>query len=51
MNQGIWVALGIVAVVVIYVIAKVMQHAKRSREQWQQVDRSKLREWQDDDDW
>jgi len=24
---------------------------RRSRELWEQVDKSKLREWKDDDDW
>ena len=51
MEYGLWTALAIIALVVIYTIAKVLQHARRSREQWQEVDRSKLREWQDDDDW
>ena len=51
MDSGIWIAVGIVLVVVLYVIAKVLQHARRSREQWAEVDKSKLREWQDDDEW
>ncbi len=51
MSQGIWVALAIVAGVCIYVIVRVIEYARRSREQWQQVDRSKLREWEDDDEW
>ena len=51
MDKGIWVALAIVAFVIAYVIAKVLQHARRSRELWLEVDRSKLREWKDDDEW
>jgi len=35
--------------VIIYTIAKVMQYVRKSEEQWQQVDKSKLREWSDDD--
>lgn len=51
MHSGIWVALVIVLAVVVYVLAKVVYYARLSRQQWQEVDRSKLREWQDDDDW
>lgn len=40
----------IVAGIVIYVGAKVVFYMRKSRQQWQQVDRSKLREWEDDDD-
>lgn len=51
MNNGIWVALAIILAVVVYVIVKVFYYARLSREQWKEVDRSKLREWQDDDEW
>ena len=40
-----------IAIVIIYTIAKVIQHNRRSQEQWREVDKSKLREWDDDDDW
>lgn len=50
-HDGIWVALIIVVAVVVYVLAKVFYYARLSRRQWQDVDRSKLREWKDDDDW
>lgn len=40
-----------IAVVIIYTIAKVIEHNRRSEEQWREVDKSKLREWDDDDDW
>lgn len=40
-----------IAVVIIYTIAKVIEHNRRSEEQWRKVDKSKLREWDDDDDW
>lgn len=40
-----------IAAVIIYTIAKVIQHNRRSEEQWRDVDKSKLREWDDDDDW
>jgi len=51
MDSGIWIAIGIVLLVAAYVLAKVLQHARRSRELWEEVDKSKLREWKDDDDW
>ncbi len=40
----------IVGGVVIYVAAKVVFYMRKSRQQWQQVDKSKLREWEDDED-
>ena len=49
MPDGLWPILVIIAVVIIYTIAKVMQHVRKSEEQWQEVDKSKLREWTDDD--
>lgn len=51
MSPELLTVLVIVAGVIVYVVAKVRHYAKRSREQWQQVDKSKLREWDDDDDW
>lgn len=50
MADGFWIALAIVAGVGLYVVVKVIHYARRSREQWRDVDRSKLRSW-DDDDW
>ncbi len=46
----LWIILFIVAVIV-YTIGKVIQHNRRSEEQWREVDKSKLRQWDDDDDW
>ena len=51
MPEGFWPVIVIVAVVVVYAIAKVMQNMKKSEAQWRQVDKSKLREWKDDDEW
>lgn len=44
------VALLIVAAVIVWVIAKVIHYSRLSERQWQQVDRSRLRPWEDDDD-
>ena len=50
MNDGLSIALLIVLAVVVYVIAKVGIYARRSRKQWDEVDKSKLKTW-DDDEW
>ncbi len=49
MPEGLGPVLLIIAVVIVYVIAKVIQNIKRSEEQWRQVDKSKLRKWDDED--
>lgn len=51
MRAGFWPVLIITAVVIVYAIAKVLRNMKKSEQQWRQVDKSKLREWKDDDDW
>ena len=50
MPEGLWPVLAIIAAVVVYVIAKVVQNIRKSEQQWQQVDKSKLKEWDDDED-
>lgn len=50
MAEGFWSVLAIVALVLIYAIGKVIQNARKSEQQWRQVDKSKLRQWDDDDD-
>ncbi len=49
MPEGLWPVLVIIAVVIVYTIGKVLQNMRKSEQQWQQVDKSKLREWEDDD--
>ncbi len=51
MPSGLVFLLIMIAVIVIYTIAKVLQYMRLSDEQWQQVDKTKLKEWDDDDDW
>lgn len=51
MPEGLWLLLIFIALVIIYTIAKVLEYMKRSEQQWREVDKSKLREWNDDDDW
>jgi hypothetical protein len=47
--DGLLPIVAMIALVVIYVIAKVVAYMRESERQWQQVDKSKLREWDDDD--
>jgi hypothetical protein len=49
MPDGLLPILLIIAAVVAYALAKVLQNIRKSNEQWQQVDKSKLKEWEDDD--
>lgn len=49
MPDGLWPILVMIALVIIYVIAKVVEYMRTSDKQWQQVDRSKLRKWDDED--
>ena len=49
MNNGLWIALLILIFVIFYVVGKVRFYMKQSDAQWKQVDKSKLRAWEDDD--
>jgi hypothetical protein len=51
MGDGFWPVMAIVAAVVVYVAAKVVFYVRKSRQQWREVDRSKLRTWEDEDEW
>ena len=51
MPSGLLLILIVIAVIVVYVIAKVVAYVRLSDEQWQRVDKSKLKEWDEDDDW
>ena len=45
----LWLILAFIAVVIVYTVAKIRRHMRISEAQWEQVDKSKLREWEDDD--
>jgi hypothetical protein len=49
MPEGLLPILLLIAAVIIYVIAKVVENVRKSEQQWQQVDKSKLKKWDDDD--
>ena len=51
MPKGLVFLLIMIAVIVIYTIAKVLQYMRLSDKQWDQVDKTKLKEWDDDEDW
>ena len=46
----LWLGFGVLAAFVVYVVAKVLMYMRQSDAQWQQVDKSKLKDWEDDDD-
>ena len=48
--EGLVPVLILIAVIVIYTIAKVIERIKKSEQQWRDADKSKLREWDDEDD-
>ncbi len=49
MPEGLIPILVLIAVVVVYTLAKVLQYSRKSDEQWRDVDKSKLREWKDEE--
>ena len=51
MPDGLWLILVLIAIVIAYVAAKVVFYMRKSEEQWRAVDKNKLREWTDDDEW
>ncbi len=49
MADEFWIAVLIVAGVAAYVIAKVVFYMRKSDDQWRDVDKSKLKTWDDDE--
>lgn len=50
MPDGLLPILLIIAGIVLYTLVKVIQNVRKSEQQWEQVDRSKLKEWDDEFD-
>lgn len=50
MPEGLAPILVLIAIVVVYTIAKIIEYVRKSEQQWRDVDKSKLREWEDEDD-
>jgi len=51
MPKGLVFILVMIAVIIVYTIAKVISYNRLSEQQWEQVDKSKLKEWDDEDEW
>ena len=51
MPKGLLLLLILIAVVIVYTIARVVSLNRLSQQQWEEVDKSKLKEWEDDDPW
>lgn len=49
MPDGLIYLLIFIALVIVYTIAKVVGYVRQSEQQWREVDKSKLRVWDDDD--
>ncbi len=49
MPDGLLTVILIIAAVVVYVIAKVVKNVRKCEQQLEQVDKSKLRMWDDED--
>jgi hypothetical protein len=50
MPDGLKYLLIFIALVVVYTIAKVVDYMRQSERQWEEVDKSKLKKWEDDED-
>jgi hypothetical protein len=50
MPEGLTFLLIFIAIVVVYTIAKVVSYMRQSERQWVQVDKSKLKVWDEEDD-
>ena len=49
MPEGLVILLIMIAGIVVYTIVKVLQYMRLSDKQWEEVDKSKLKEWEDDE--
>ena len=50
MPEGLTILLIFIGLVVVYTVAKVIGYMRQSERQWEQVDKSKLKVWDDEDD-
>jgi hypothetical protein len=50
MPDGLKYLLIFIALVVVYTIVKVVDYMRQSERQWEEVDKSKLKKWEDDED-
>lgn len=50
MPEGLLPILILIALVVVYTIAKIVGYMRTSDRQWEDVDKSRLKVWEDEDD-
>lgn len=50
MPDGLAFSLILIALVAIVTIAKIVGYVRQSKRQWEEVDKSKLKTWDEDDD-
>jgi hypothetical protein len=50
MPDGLKYLLIFIVLVIVYTIGKVVGYMRQSERDWEQVDKSKLKEWDDDED-
>jgi hypothetical protein len=50
MPDGLTILLVFIALVIAYTAAKVIGYMRQSDRQWEEVDKSKLKDWEDDED-
>jgi len=50
MPNGLIFLLIMIVLIIIYTIAKVLQYMRLSEKQWEQVDKTKLKEWDDEEE-
>jgi hypothetical protein len=50
MDNRLWIVALIMAAFALYVAAKVFGYMRQSERQWKDVDKSKLKAWEEDDD-
>ena len=51
MPDGLIPVLLIILAVIVWVLSKVLHYNRKSEAQWQKVDKTKLKAWEDDEDW
>ena len=50
MPDGLWPIIILIAIVIAWVLSKVRYYMRKSEQQWREVDKTKLHEWDDEDD-
>lgn len=50
MSEGFWPVVLIVVLVIGWVLSKVYFYMRKSERQWREVDKTKLKEWEDDEE-